>query len=96
MPPRAPRHGPEEFGPNGAPLPGEPRGGAGARFDIQRMAPLDPVLDKLQRRSPGRQLNTIIESEDGRPVYRVRWMTNEGRRIDYVVDANTGQFLGER
>ena len=96
MPPRAPRHGPEEFGPNGAPLPGEPRGGAGARFDIQRMAPLDPVLDKLQRHSPGRQLNTIIESEDGRPVYRVRWMTNEGRRIDYVVDANTGQFLGER
>ena len=60
------------------------------------MAPLDPVLENLQHRSPGRQLNTVIENEDGRPVYRVRWMTNEGQRIDYVVDATTGRFLGKR
>ncbi len=60
------------------------------------MAPLGPVLDNLQRRSPGRQLNTVIESEDGRPVYRVRWLTDGGQRIDYVVDANTGRFLGKR
>ncbi len=61
-----------------------------------RMAPLGYVISNLQRRTPGRQLDTTVEFEDGRPVYRVRWITNQGRRIDYVVDAATGRYLGER
>ena len=61
-----------------------------------RMAPLDFVIANLQRRAPGRQLDTAVEFEDGRAVYRVRWITKQGRRIDYVVDAATGRYLGER
>jgi uncharacterized membrane protein YkoI len=26
-------------------------------------------------------------------VYRVRWATTDGRRIDYIVDAQTGVVL---
>jgi hypothetical protein len=61
-----------------------------------QMAPLGFVISNLQRRAPGRQLDTAVEFEDGRAVYRVRWITNQGRRIDYVVDAATGRYLGER
>jgi hypothetical protein len=61
-----------------------------------QMARLDFVIANLQKRTPGRQLDTTVEFEDGRAVYRVRWITNHGRRIDYVVDAATGRYLGER
>ena len=61
-----------------------------------RLAPLGYVIDNLQRRTPGRQLDTAVEFEDGRPVYRVRWLTNQGRRVDYIVDAATGRYIGER
>jgi uncharacterized membrane protein YkoI len=61
-----------------------------------QFAPLGMVIEGLQRRTPGRQLDTAIEFEDGRAVYRVRWITNQGRRVDYVVDAATGRYLGER
>ena len=30
---------------------------------------------------------------DGRPVYRVFWLTVHGRRVDYLVDAQTGVIL---
>jgi uncharacterized membrane protein YkoI len=31
---------------------------------------------------------------DGRTLYRLRWATNDGRRIDYLVDAATGAVIG--
>ena len=27
------------------------------------------------------------------PIYRVRWMTRDGRRVDYLIDAATGAIL---
>jgi len=51
------------------------------------------VIERLQRRSPGRQLDAEINYMDGRPVYRVIWLTVRGRRIDYIVDATTGAIL---
>ena len=33
---------------------------------------------------PGRQLDAGLEYHGGRPIYRVRWMTADGRRVDYV------------
>jgi hypothetical protein len=59
-------------------------------------APLGRVIDNLQRRSPGRQLDAGIEYDGGRPIYRVRWITVHGRRIDFLVDAVTGAVIGER
>ena len=60
-----------------------------------RYVPLSRVLPELRRRSPGRQLDAGLEQGyDGRPVYRVRWGAANGRRIDYIIDAQTGQVIG--
>ncbi len=61
-----------------------------------QMAPLDRVIASIGRQTPGRQLDTGIEYRGDRPVYRVRWITNHGQRIDYWVDAASGVILGER
>ncbi|MBV8592835.1 MAG: PepSY domain-containing protein [Caulobacteraceae bacterium] len=58
-------------------------------------APLGQVIRGIGHRSPGRQLDAGIEYWGARPVYRVRWMTNSGRRVDYIVDAATGAILSQ-
>ncbi len=56
--------------------------------------PLLQVIETIKRMTPGRQLDAGLEAgPDGRPVYRVRWAAADGRRIDYLVDARTGQIL---
>jgi uncharacterized membrane protein YkoI len=66
-----------------------------ARDAVQqgRHVPLERVLEGLRRRTPGRQLDAGIEVRDGRTVYRIRWAANDGRRIDYLVDARTGALV---
>ena len=59
-----------------------------------RHVPLSQVIDAIRRQTPGRQLDAGIETEkSGLTVYRVRWAAAEGRRIDYIVDAQTGRIL---
>lgn len=56
--------------------------------------PLRDVLPGIQRRTPGRILDSFPEEgPGGRPQYRVRWQSNDGQRIDYIVDAETGAIL---
>ena len=61
-----------------------------------QLTPLGRVIDQLERRTPGRQLDTSLDYRGDRPVYRVRWITHGGRRVDYLVDAATGAVLSER
>jgi hypothetical protein len=98
-----PAQGPSPGGPWGGPPPVMAPGPWRVQQDAVRtgvrggrLAPLGYVISNLQRRTPGRQLDTAVEFEDSRPVYRVRWITNQGRRIDYVVDAASGRYIGER
>jgi hypothetical protein len=86
-PPRRPPYGP---GPPGAMRPYAP-GYRGAR-----LAPLGGVIESIQRRSPGRELDADIDFIDGRQVYRILWVTTRGRRMDMIVDAETGALLSER
>lgn len=58
-----------------------------------RMVPLGSVLSDIRRRQPGRQLDAGIEQQGGRPTYRVRWAAENGRRMDFIVDARTGAIL---
>ena len=58
--------------------------------------PLARVIADINRRTPGYQLDTGIEQENGRTVYRVRWAASNGRRIDYIVDAVSGAILSEQ
>ncbi len=94
-------------GPGGPPTPRQGAGSLGADWREQQdqarqgvrqgqMAPLGRVIDNLQRRAPGRELDAGIEMWGDRPVYRVRWMTAQGRRVDYIVDAASGAVLSGR
>lgn len=66
-----------------------------AREAVQsgRAIPLGRVMEQIRRRTPGRPLDAGMEQWSGRPVYRVRWAAEDGRRIDYIVDAETGAIL---
>ena len=60
-----------------------------------RHIPLGQAIDAVRRRSPGRELDAdIVPGADGRADYRLRWAANDGRRIDYLVDAATGAIVG--
>ncbi|HYF23911.1 MAG TPA: PepSY domain-containing protein [Caulobacteraceae bacterium] len=61
-----------------------------------RHVPLSQVIAQIDRRTPGRILDSGIEYQGNRAVYRVRWVTDDGRRIDYLVDAQTGAIIGAR
>ncbi|HLY78648.1 MAG TPA: PepSY domain-containing protein [Caulobacteraceae bacterium] len=57
------------------------------------LMPLGRVIEQVRARTPGRQLDAGLEYQGERPIYRVRWMTKDGRRIDYLIDAVTGAIL---
>ena len=59
----------------------------------RRLLPLESVLQLVRRHTPGRQLDAGLEYQGDRAIYRVRWMTSDGRRIDYMIDAATGAIL---
>ena len=51
------------------------------------------VIGTIRQRTPGHQLDAGLEQWGGRAVYRVRWAAPNGRRIDYIVDAQSGAIL---
>jgi uncharacterized membrane protein YkoI len=57
---------------------------------------LGRVIANIRGHTPGRQLDAGLEQLGPRLVYRVRWMTAQGRRVDYIVDAATGAIVSER
>jgi uncharacterized membrane protein YkoI len=50
----------------------------------------------LAQRHPGKQLNTTMGDAGGRPAYLVQWQLANGRIVVFVVDAETGQELGQQ
>jgi uncharacterized membrane protein YkoI len=53
-------------------------------------------MANISRGTPGRMLDAWQEvGPDGRPAYRVRWAAAGGRRIDFIVDAQTGAIIGQ-
>jgi hypothetical protein len=58
-----------------------------------QLMPLGRVIEQVGVRTPGKQLDTGLEYQGARAIYRVRWMTRDGRRIDYLIDAVTGAIL---
>lgn len=68
------------------------------RRDVEKrqLMPLGRVIEQIRRKTPGRQLDAGLEQVNGRPTYRVRWITHDGRRVDYLVDATTGAILPGR
>jgi uncharacterized membrane protein YkoI len=66
----------------------------GGQPTAARMAPLSRVLAMLAQRYPGKQLNTTMGESAGRPAYVIRWqMAKDGRVVEFVVDAESGQVV---
>ena len=59
----------------------------------RRFVPLNQAIQSIRRRGPGHELDAGLEQWGGRPAYRVRWAGPDGRRIDYMVDAQSGAIL---
>jgi uncharacterized membrane protein YkoI len=61
-----------------------------------RYLPLSRIIAEIHRQNPGRELDAGLEQAGARAVYRVRWAGRDGRRIDYIVDAQTGAILSAK
>ncbi|HEX3918218.1 MAG TPA: PepSY domain-containing protein [Caulobacteraceae bacterium] len=85
-PPGPPQRSPNSLGAGWALQQDEVRQGVTQR----RLVPLGQVIEQLGRRMGGRQLDAGLEYQGGRPIYRVRWITRDGRRVDMLIDAATG------
>jgi uncharacterized membrane protein YkoI len=62
----------------------------------EKVEPLGAVLKRIEQRYPGRALDAqLIEREDP-PVYRVKWLGDDGKVRDVTADARTGRILDVR
>ena len=62
--------------------PGQGRGGG-------QTISMEQAVSIVARRVPGR----LLDASPMGANYRIVWLTNDGRRIDFVVDAGSGQIL---
>ena len=58
--------------------------------------PLGAVLRQIGQRIPGRALDARQAERDGRKVYRVKWLGDDGKVRDVLVDAESGKILRVR
>ena len=58
--------------------------------------PLGKVLRQIERRYPGRALDAELIERAEPPVYRVKWLGEDGKVREVRVNARTGRILGVR
>jgi uncharacterized membrane protein YkoI len=63
----------------------------------EQLAPLEMILGNVAARFPGRHLGVDGPFQrEGRWIYRIKWLTPDGRVLIVFADAQTGQVLGHR
>ena len=55
--------------------------------------PLGAVLRTIGQRYPGRALAANVTERNGRSVYRIKWLGDDGKVRDITADARTGEIL---
>jgi uncharacterized membrane protein YkoI len=58
--------------------------------------PLGQVLRAIADRFPGRALDAQRTERDGRQVYRIKWLGNDGKVREVLADAQSGEILSVR
>lgn len=62
-----------------------------------RTMPLSQIFNNLKRQYGGYQLSADLYAKgNGKSVYEIDWMTKDGRKMHFVVDAQTGAILDRR
>ena len=57
---------------------------------------LGAVLRAIGARYPGRALDARRVERDGRAIYRIKWLGDDGKVREITADATTGQILSVR
>ena len=60
---------------------------------VEGMQPLGRVLRQIEQRYPGRALDAQLNERTEPPVYRIKWLGEDGKVRDVTVDARTGRIL---
>lgn len=63
-----------------------------AQADVK---PLAQILDTIKQRFPGHALDAQLVKQ-GDPVYRVKWLGEDGKVREVTSDARTGQIVDVR
>jgi uncharacterized membrane protein YkoI len=61
--------------------------------DVQ---PLGKVLRQIGKRYPGRALDAQLIERGDPPVYRIKWLGEDGKVREVTADARTGRILEMR
>jgi hypothetical protein len=85
------------------------REGIGQSFDADRPAersrevspdrqrtPLYAVVQRLERRVGGQMLDARVVKGGRGEMYVIKWLTEDGRKIEFLVDAVSGAVLDQR
>jgi uncharacterized membrane protein YkoI len=58
--------------------------------------PLGQVLRQIGARYPGRALGAELTGREGTPIYRIKWLGEDGTVREVTADARTGRILAVR
>lgn len=82
------------------------REGLGQQFDAGRQGevssdrqrtPLLEVVRRLERRVGGQMLDArVVQGGPHGEMYVIKWLTDDGRKIEFLVDAESGAILDQR
>jgi len=62
-----------------------------------RTVPLSQIFSNLKGQYGGYQLSAdLYDKGNGKSVYEIDWMTSDGRKMHFVVDAQSGRILDRR
>jgi uncharacterized membrane protein YkoI len=62
----------------------------------ESVQPLGAVLKRIGQRYPGRALDAQLNERGDPPVYRVKWLGDDGKVREVTADARTGRILDVR
>jgi uncharacterized membrane protein YkoI len=62
----------------------------------EKIEPLGAVLKGIEKRYPGRALDAQLDEREDPPVYRVKWLGDDGKVREVTADAHTGRILDVR
>ena len=71
------------------------------QYQVRRMVeqgeilPLEQLLERHRPQLRGRIIDLELEYEHGRLVYEIELVNDQGRVRDYLIDARSGEWLGE-